>query len=199
MGELSSLSAGVNGGVFVDLDDCGCTIPMISFHNGVFGPPVNKGTPNSSSATWSRGVAGIGFCGAPRRSEDCREDEDEAEDEDADLGVCAAVNADVAGDISLDEDDDDDGTGDEIDEADVDKPLLVEGIAENSDSDQLSKSPLDSWSDNRGGNAVNRFRSCKLSKGNGSSSSSLFSCAAGSSSIRGGGVSRGGPRSDPSR
>jgi hypothetical protein len=94
-------------------------------------------------------VAGIGFCGAPRRIDDWRED---VLEDDECLETC--VKPDVDEDAGLNEDVDEVAV-DEVDKAGVTISLLVvEGIAEKSDSDQPSKS---SCNDNRGGNAVNRL------------------------------------------
>jgi len=73
---------------------------------------------------------------------------------------------------------------------------IAEGIAEKSDSDQLSRSLL-SCKDSRGGSAVNRLlRSRTVRRGNVSPSPALLSCSSpapsGSASIGGGGVSGGG-------
>jgi hypothetical protein len=113
-------------------------------------------------------VAGTGFWGAPRRIDGWREDE--VRDDDEGLGVDPDVDADPDGSFN----DTDNEVCDDIEEVGVNNVLPVaEGMAEKSDSDQLSRSSLASWSDNRGGNAVNNClpRSCTGGKVTVSSSS----------------------------
>lgn len=131
-------------------------------------------------------MAGTGFWGAPRRIDGWREDE--VGDDDEGLGAVPEVDADVGGGFN-----DTDNEGDNVEQVGGDNVLPVaEGMAEKSDSDQLSRSSLASWSDNRGGNVVNNCwpRSCAGGKVTVSSSSvPLSSCSSADSGTTAGFVS----------